>query len=449
MIKYYKLNFSAKGDYGLDNRSDENKYEIKRYKGIIIVVIISILAFVAMWEFDSVVAVINRYIGYISPVLYGICIAYVLNPIVVFFERRLRRRFLASKSEKIRSKSKKYAKGLSITIAMVIGISLVIVLCLMIIPSLLESIIDLARQIGPLLNELVEHFDKFTVADSGFGETFQNLIEGASRSLQEWVTTNLLPTAQSALTYITSSVASVLVFLYNFLVGIIVAVYALTEKRNFVSMAKKVTYVLFKPRHANRIVDTARHGHEIFGGFIGGKLIDSLIVGIICFIFCICTNMPYPLLVSTIIGITNIIPFFGPFIGGIPTTFVILMVNPVKGLIYGIFIIVLQQIDGNIIGAKILGNTTGVSEFWVTFSLLLFGGMFGFIGMMIGVPLFSVIYYLIKTLIDEKAEKRSFSTDDSFYYDVDRYDEEDERFIMKNDDAPKRRIRRRKREEKD
>lgn len=427
----------------LDERPDEGKYALRRYKGIIAVVIISILAFVAMWEFDSVVAVINRYLGYISPVLYGICIAYILNPIVVFFERRLKKRFLSSKSEKIRSKSARLAKGLSISIAMVIGISLVIVLCLMIIPSLLESIIDLARQIGPLLNSLVERIDKFTVADSGLGDTLQNLIEGASRSLQEWVTTNLLPTAQSALTYITSSVASVLVFLYNFLVGIIVAVYALAEKRDFISGAKKLIYVFFKPRHANRIIDTSRHGHEIFGGFISGKLIDSIIVGIICFVFCVCTGMPYPLLVSTIVGITNIIPFFGPFIGGIPTTFIILMVNPLKGLIYGIFIIVLQQIDGNIIGAKILGNTTGVSEFWVTFSLLLFGGMFGFIGMMIGVPLFSVLYYLITVAVNERAEKRGFTTDDEFYYAVERYDDETGEFVLRTDDAPKKRLRRR------
>ena len=221
-------------------------------------------------------------------------------------------------------------------------------------------------------------------------------------------------------------------------------VYALAEKKNFVAVAKKLTYVLWNPKHANRVVDTARHGHEIFGGFLSGKLIDSLIVGILCFIFCVCTNMPYSLLISTIVGVTNIIPFFGPFIGGIPTTFIVLVVDPPKGVLFGIFIIILQQIDGNIIGAKILGNTTGMSEFWVTFSLLLFGGMFGFVGMMIGVPLFSVIYYLATVLVNEKAEKRGLKTADEFYYTVDRYDTAAGEFVMMDENAAKKRRKPRK-----
>ncbi len=425
----------------LENIPEENKYGFKRYKSIIILVTIAIVVFFALLKLDTLVGFINKYLGYISPVIYGICIAYILNPMVVFFERLLKKRFQKAKSEKVKAKADKYAKSLSITLSILIGIAIVVVLCLMIIPSLLESIIDLSNKIIPLLNSLVDRIDNLTSPEGNFGESLQSIIEGITGSLQEWITTNLLPTAQSMLTYITSSVASVLVFLYNFVVGIIVAVYALAEKRNFVAGSKKIVYVLFNPKRANRIVDTARHGHEIFGGFLSGKIIDSLIVGIICFIFCICSGMPYPLLVSTIIGITNIVPFFGPFIGGIPTTFIILMVDPLKGVIFGIFIVILQQIDGNIIGAKILGNTTGVSEFWVTFSLLLFGGMFGFVGMMIGVPLFSVIYYLITVLLDDRAEKRGLVTDEKFYYSVDRLDEKTGEFIMLDENAKKRRSR--------
>ena len=408
----------------------EGKYSLKRYKGIITTLIIAIVVFFALWRLDSVVAVANKYLGYISPVIYGVSIAYVLNPAVVYFERLLRASFMKAKSEKTRAKADRLAKNLSIAI---------VVLCLMIIPSMLESIIDLAKQIVPLINSLVDRIDKFTFAESRFGDSLQSVIEKMSSALQEWITTNLLPTAQSALEYITSSVAAVLVFLYNFLVGIIVAVYALAEKKNFVAVAKKLTYVLWNPKHANRVVDTARHGHEIFGGFLSGKLIDSLIVGILCFIFCVCTNMPYSLLISTIVGVTNIIPFFGPFIGGIPTTFIVLVVDPPKGVLFGIFIIILQQIDGNIIGAKILGNTTGMSEFWVTFSLLLFGGMFGFVGMMIGVPLFSVIYYLATVLVNEKAEKRGLKTADEFYYTVDRYVMAAGEVVMMDENAVKKR----------
>ncbi len=423
---------------------DEGKYSLKRYKGIITTLIIAIVVFFALWRLDSVVAVANKYLGYISPVIYGVSIAYVLNPAVVYFERLLRARFMKAKSEKTRAKADRLAKNLSIAIVITLAIAAIVVLCLMIIPSMLESIIDLAKQIVPLINSLVDRIDKFTSAESRFGDSLQSVIEKVSSALQEWITTNLLPTAQSALEYITSSVAAVLVFLYNFLVGIIVAVYALAEKKNFVAVAKKLTYVLWNPKHANRVVDTARHGHEIFGGFLSGKLIDSLIVGILCFIFCVCTNMPYSLLISTIVGVTNIIPFFGPFIGGIPTTFIVLVVDPPKGVLFGIFIIILQQIDGNIIGAKILGNTTGMSEFWVTFSLLLFGGMFGFVGMMIGVPLFSVIYYLATVLVNEKAEKRGLETADEFYYIIDRYDTAAGEFVMMDENAAKKRRKPRK-----
>ncbi|MEG2003972.1 MAG: AI-2E family transporter, partial [Clostridia bacterium] len=194
-------------------------------------------------------------------------------------------------------------------------------------------------------------------------------------------------------------------------------------------------YALLKPKTANRIIDTARHGHMIFGGFLTGQIISSIIVAVICFFFSIIARMPYPLLLCVIIGVTNIIPFFGPFIGGIPATLLVAVIDPVKGLIFGIFIIILQQIDGNIISAKILGNVTGISEFWVTFALLLFGGMFGFVGMIVGVPLFAALYYILKTLVDDRMQKKKFATKCEFYLDVERYNEETQSFEMIDSEA--------------
>lgn len=144
------------------------------------------------------------------------------------------------------------------------------------------------------------------------------------------------------------------------------------------------------------MIDTARHGHEIFGKYLTGKIIDSLIVGMINAVFMLITGMPYVVLISVLIGVTNIIPFFGPFIGGIPSALLLLLINPMDGWIFIIFTIILQQIEGNILAPKILGSTTGISEFWVTFALLFFGGIFGFVGMIVGVPLFAVIYYLVR-----------------------------------------------------
>lgn len=213
-------------------------------------------------------------------------------------------------------------------------------------------------------------------------------------------------------------------FIVNMLIGIVVAVYALIEKDVFVGQTKKLTYTLFKPERANSIIDTARHGDKIFGGFLSGKILDSIIVGVITFICLSIFKMPYTLLISVIIGVTNIIPFFGPFIGAIPCAFFILLIDPVQCLWFVIFIVILQQIDGNIIGPKILGTTTGISEFWVTFALLLFGGLFGFIGMIIGVPLFAVIYYIIKNLVNKKIQERGLPTQSALYHDIGGVDPE-------------------------
>lgn len=418
----------------------ESRYYLKRYKGVIIAIIIGVALFFALWKLDVIGDTINRYLGYISPVLYGIAIAYLLNPITVFFENLLKKRFLKSKREKIRQKADKKAKNLSIAISITIGILTITVLLLLIIPSLLESIIEFSGQAGTLITNLLNKIEEWTSKDGIFGDQLQNYAEVIMSELKNWLGSDTLgKLAESALELITSSVSSVAMFLYNFLVGIIVAVYALAEKKKFVSLAKKFTYVLLSPKKANHVIDTARHGHNIFGGFMSGVIIDSAIVWIICFIFCICANMPYPLLLSTVVGITNIIPFFGPFIGGIPTALIVLMVSPIKGLIYILFIIVLQQIDGNIISTKILGNTTGVSEFWVTFALLLFGGMFGFVGMMIGVPLFAVISYLLRDFIDNKAKSKGISENDDFYYLVERYDEETQSFVMHTPETQKER----------
>ncbi len=402
----------------------------KYYKPVVMTVLIILAVFFVFWKFNDIIGVINTLFGYISPVLYGIVIAYILNPIVNFFQRNIEKSLMKSKREKTRAKAPKTAKTLGILIAVVFGVCVVVLMCLLIIPSLLQSIIDLANQAGPILNKALEQFNKIASGESVFGENFKNIIESITHTLQDWITTNLLPTATSALELLVSGVTEVVGFVYNIVIGVIVAVYALAEKKKFVAGAKKIVFVLFQKHRANKILDTARHGNDIFGGFVSGTIIDSIIVFIICFIFCVSTGMPYPLLLATIVGITNVIPFFGPFIGGIPTALLVLVFDPFKGLIYIIFIIVLQQIDGNIISTKILGNITGISEFWVTFSLLLFGGLFGIVGMMVGVPLFAVLDYLIKDYLNEKAKEKGISEDTDFYLDVERFDEETNRFVM-------------------
>ncbi len=187
------------------------------------------------------------------------------------------------------------------------------------------------------------------------------------------------------------------------------------SKEKFGKQSKKIVYAVFKPSHANMILHLTLKSNEIFGGFIIGKLIDSAIIGVLCFIGLSLLNMPYALLVSVIVGVTNVIPFFGPYIGAIPSAVLIMLADPRKGLYFILFILVLQQIDGNIIGPKILGDSTGLSAFWVVFSILLGGGLFGFVGMILGVPTFAVIYYVINMLINHRLEVKKLPTETECY----------------------------------
>ena len=194
-------------------------------------------------------------------------------------------------------------------------------------------------------------------------------------------------------------VMNVVTWFKNLLIGLIVAVYLLASRKKFAKQAKMILYSVVKPRWAQLIQEEVLYADKMFGGFINGKIMDSAIIGVLCYIGCLIFKFPSALLVSVIIGVTNVIPFFGPFIGAIPATLLILIQSPIKALWFVLFVLVLQQLDGNVIGPKILGNTTGLSSFWVLFSILLFGGLWGFVGMIVGVPLFAVIYDVIKKLV--------------------------------------------------
>ena len=214
----------------------------------------------------------------------------------------------------------------------------------------------------------------------------------------------------------------------NFLIGLIVSVYLLFSKEQYSAQCKKMTYAFLKTNHANMLLHLTKKSNEIFGGFIIGKIIDSAIIGVLCFIGLSLIKMPYTLLVSVIVGVTNVIPFFGPYIGAIPSAFLILLSDPKKGLYFIIFILVLQQIDGNVIGPKILGNSTGLSPFWVVFSILIGGGMFGFVGMIMGVPTFAVIYYIISMITSQRLERKNLPLT-TVHYGVKSYVNEKGEFI--------------------
>ena len=225
--------------------------------------------------------------------------------------------------------------------------------------------------------------------------------------IDKWVQANVIPQVSSLVTNVGTSVWQVLKFVYNILIGLIVAVYVLHGRKRFGKQARLIVRSMFSDRWANRILEEVEFIDRMFGGFIDGKIIDSAIVGVLCYIGCTVLKIPSALLVSVIVGVTNVIPFFGPVIGAVPATLLILIDSPIKALWFLIWVIVLQQLDGNVIGPKILGNRTGLSGFWVMFSIILFGGLWGIVGMIICVPLFAVIYDTVRRLVRRGLRRRN------------------------------------------
>ena len=246
------------------------------------------------------------------------------------------------------------------------------------------------------------------------GNSLDGLINSA-QSLLEKATPTINQLIGNVTDFVIGSAIGVVNGVKNFVLGIIISIYVMFSKEKFAAQTKKILYALFSKQHTDRILRNTRRTHHIFGGFVTGKLLDSLIIGIITFVVLFIVKMPYAVLISVIIGVTNVIPFFGPIIGAIPCAVILLFEDPLKALLFIIIIIIIQQFDGNLLGPKILGDSTGLPAFWVIFAILLGGGLFGFLGMLLGVPTFAVVYSLLKTLIEERLKKKKQPSDTLAY----------------------------------
>ena len=235
---------------------------------------------------------------------------------------------------------------------------------------------------------------------------------------ENWVKTTFLSDMSKLVTTVSTSVLAVVKSLTNFIIGLVASIYMLWSKDTFRAQTKKIMVATMRPSAADRLLALGRNAYRIFNGFIIGKLIDSAIIGVLCYIGCEILKMPFTALVATIVGVTNVIPFFGPIIGAVPSAFLILLVDPLKAFYFVIFVIVLQQLDGNVIGPKILGNTVGISGFWVLASITIAASIFGFAGMLLGVPVFALIYVLISDGVNARLRKKQHSTVTEDYRDI-------------------------------
>ena len=354
---------------------------------------LSILFFFLIYRFQGFGDAISKLTGILMPFIYGAVIAYLLKPVCNCVEDFLRR-LLPEKMGTV-------ANMLAVTISLLFGILVVYALIMMIVPQLITSVTTLYYTARNNLNDFVDWASHQEIIASN--QKLLDFIETSYDNLQDMldniVRTKLVPSMQSLLSGAALGVMSFVTFLKNIIIGVIVSVYLLASRKKFGQQGKMILYSLIKPRWADIILEEILYADKMFGGFINGKILDSAIIGVLFYIACLIFKFPSALLVSVIIGVTNVIPFFGPFIGAIPATLLILIQNPIKALWFVLFVLVLQQVDGNIIGPKILGNTTGLSSFWVLFAILLFGGLWGFVGMIIGVPLFAVIYDVLKKFV--------------------------------------------------
>ena len=354
---------------------------------------LSIIFFFLIYRFDGFGDAISTLTGILMPFIYGAVIAYLLKPVCNTIEAFLRRF--------IPEKMKGLINALSVTFTILFGLLLIYALCMMIIPQLITSVTTLYYTAQANITKFMywaNHLE-FIEKNEQIMELLNSAYAALNTNLDTWIKNTLLPSMQNILSGAALGVLNVVVVLKNLIIGIIVAVYMLASRKRFVQQGKMVLYSVVKPRWASLITEELKYADRMFGGFINGKILDSAIIGLLCYIGCLIFKFPSALLVSVIIGVTNVIPFFGPFIGAIPATLLILIQSPIKALWFVLFVLVLQQLDGNIIGPKILGNTTGLSSFWVLFAILLFGGLWGFAGMIVGVPLIAVIYDVIKKLV--------------------------------------------------
>lgn len=396
-----------------NNGPSKLKQQFSQGLTLLLVVIVCLLIYFALLRLEKISNVIHLVLGILKPIIYGFAIAYLLNPIVKKVDEHLipyiNKHFPNSK------KAAQISRGTGIFIAVILLISIITALCNMMLPELYKSIWNMVSTVPSQLNTAVDQITKMMSKDTTTGQLFTNVLMQATDFIQNWMKTDLLEQVNVVMSNLTVGVINIVKELFNGIIGIIISVYVLWGKEVFSQQAKKIVYAIFKPNSANMILHLTIKSNEIFGGFIIGKIIDSVIIGILCFIGLSILKMPYTLLVSVIVGVTNVIPFFGPYIGAIPSAILITLSNPIKGLYFLIFILILQQIDGNIIGPKIIGNSTGLSAFWVVFSILLGGGLFGIPGMILGVPTFAVLSYIVTMLINHNLEKKNLPTEASCY----------------------------------
>ncbi len=407
------------------------KERYKRLLGYVVAALVVITYYFLLKNTRGVGVFINQVNKVTQPLLIGFIMAFLMNPIMSFFEKRLDKFF--KKIIKKPTTVQKTNRTVSTILALVVLAGIIIFLIATVIPNLVSTIVYLVDHIEEQIAGVLDWCNVITG-----GRYEESLMKAKDNNIGDILEQGLTLARQyfdydqsDMVSTITTSLLSVGKFLLNIIVGMFVSVYVLISKETFKGQAKKIICGVFSAKQANIVMEVTRKSIDIFYGFIIGKIIDSIIIGFICYFACLIMSMPYPVLVSVIVGVTNIIPVFGPYIGAVPTVIIIFLTEPMKGIYFLIFIVILQQIDGNLIGPKILGDSTGISSFWVVFAVIVGAGFFGIGGMIVAVPIVAIIYYLAGRIAKYLLKKRDLPTATEEYIHMDHIDLETNTLIKR------------------
>ncbi len=380
----------------------------KKYNTIalyaVLVIAVNVLLIVAILKFSSIAKFFGMLTTVLMPIIWGLVIAFLMNPIMVNFEKLFSNKFKSTRGKK------KLLRALSVTLSAIVFLGIVVGLIAIVVPEVVKSVTNLFNNMGDL-RENVENW---------ISKTFHNypsLVKSANEKIDGFTkdASVIFTKIQPVLEDIVSGAWGVLSFLKDFLLGFIVSLYMLCNKETLLAQIKKSIVSITKKSTCAKIMGIASQANKVFSGFIIGKIIDSIIIGLLCFIGMTLMDMQYNIMISVIVGVTNIIPFFGPLIGAIPSTLLMLIVDPKKAILLAIFILILQQFDGNVLGPKILGDSTGLPGFWVLVSLIICGGLFGFAGMVLAVPVFALLYSFTRSYVENKLRKKKLPVTTEYY----------------------------------
>ena len=353
-------------------------------------------------SFNNTVKLLGQALQVIAPFLVGAFIAFILYPLVRFFYRNLFKNTLHMKSDKL-------SKWLSILVTYVIAIGVIAILMVFILPQLYTSITDIVDRLPVWYNNLTTIVDNFENRHADLGFIDYNLINEHLTSLYPKIISYLTDTLANLLPYVVNTSMAIVKGVVNLIISIMVSVYMISDHKNIFYQFKKLLYAVFPKQAADTARTICRESTNIFLKFMYGKAIDSVIIGIICFICMNIFKFPYTVLISVIVGITNMIPYFGPYIGGVLGGIIIVIVNPVQVIFFAVMILVIQQFDGLVLGPKILGDSTGLKPLWVIFAIVVGGAMFGVLGMFLGVPTMAVICYILNIVVEHFLKKRNIT----------------------------------------